>query len=146
MAPKLNSTGWIQPTLDKVKELRLCGFVAYVTFSLYTYFISSIHEPWAGHRGKQWRFIAMFIFSKNMKSCPLIPSAFWDVTLNETTCMKVPCIMQGIVGSQQGLGSLIQKSVDHKYKDLFLDSQFCSINLCIYPYVITTQSFVTKAL
>lgn len=80
MAPKLNSTGWTQPTLDKVKELRLCGFVAYVTFSLYTYFISSIHEPWAGHRGKQWRFIAMFIFSKNMKSCPLIPSAFWGVT------------------------------------------------------------------
>ena len=80
MASKLNSTGWIQPTLDKVKELRLCGFVAYVTCSPYICFISSIHEPWASHRGKPWIFIAMFIFSKNMKSYPLIPSAFWDVT------------------------------------------------------------------
>lgn len=35
---------------------------------------------------------------------------------------------------------LCQKSVDHKYKSLFLDFQFCSNDLCVYPSASTTLS------
>ena len=36
--------------------------------------------------------------------------------------------------------ALISKSVDHKCEVLFLDSQFCSVDLYVYPYASSTQS------
>lgn len=52
-----------------------------------------------------------------------------------TFCWKVYFFFIGFSGC------LCQKSIDYKYKTLFLDSGFHSIDLYAYPYAITTLSW-----
>lgn len=63
-------------------------------------------------------------------------SVMWDNGLNSSICMWVSGCSYHLLNRLSFpeplnyLSTFVEKSADHKYKGWFLDSQFCSLNLC----------------
>ena len=52
--------------------------------------------------------------------------------------VPVPLVEESVISLLNDLGTFISNLLGHRTMDLFLDSQFCSFGLYVYPYAHTT--------